>query len=69
MTSRNHDEETLDHGGPKVKTDGKTETSDHGGLKLGADEESGTSDHDGPKLKALEEAEMENKEKLYGAEI
>ena len=51
--SRNHEAETLDHGGPKLEVDG----------------EAGTLDHDGPKLKTWEEAEMENKEKPLGVGI
>ena len=51
--SRNHEAETLDHDGPKLK----------------AGRESGTLDHGGPKLKTWEEADMENKEKPFGAGI
>lgn len=50
---RNHEAETLDHDGPKLK----------------ADRESGTLDHRGPKLKTWEEADMENKEKPFGVGI
>lgn len=51
--SRNHEAETLDHCGPKLK----------------AGRESGTLDHGGPKLKTWEDADMENKEKPFGAGI
>ena len=60
---------TLDHDGPKLKADGGTGTLDHGGPKLEADGESGTSDHGGLKLNAWEDVEMGNKEKPFGAGI
>ena len=60
--------ETLDHGGPKLKVDGKAGTSDHGGPKLTGDNEARTLDHGGPKLK-VKEAGMGNQEKLFSKEI
>jgi hypothetical protein len=70
MMSRTHKNvtETLDHDGPKLKSDGEAGTLDHGGPKLKVDGKAGTSDHGGPKLK-VKEAEMGNQEKLFSKEI
>ena len=67
--STNHESETLDPDGPKLKAGGESGTLDHDGPKLKAGRESGTLDHGGPKLKTWEEADMENEEKPFGAGI